>query len=253
MGDDDRPDRSDRSDRRDRLDHPDATDPRPFDPEFGSESDPEVRPEPGPQLPSLTDREFAERFDLIVANWEGFPTAGMDDADSDGDSDERADRASAHADGPTGRPTGEPTRSRTDVPPAADRPHEIHIESRSMRELASEQPERPEQREQPEAAGRPEQHGPTDWRVHIPPDDPDDEEYVPPPPRPLPTGDLGFWGALIGLIGGPLWLVYLAVTQNGSRLTIGAAVAMTVAGFAIIVARQPRRGQREDDDDGAVV
>ena len=60
-------------------------------------------------------------------------------------------------------------------------------------------------------------------------------------------------GSLIGLIGGPLWLVYLAVTQDGTRLTIGAALAMTVAGFAIIVARLPRRGQREDNDDGAVV
>lgn len=125
-----------------------------------------------------------------------------------------------------------------------------------MRELGSERPARPEPSERREPSGaseRPERHAPTDWRVHIPPEDPDDEDYVPPPPRPLPTGDLGFWGALIGLIGGPLWLVYLAVTQNGTRLTIGAAVAMTVAGFAIIVARLPRRGQREDDDDGAVV
>ena len=254
MGDDDRPDRSDRSDRRDRLDHTDATDPR---------------PDSRPEFPSLTDREFAERFDLIVANWEGPATpdasgASGDVVDSDdGDGrDEHDDAAgpdaprsrSARGDADSG--TGEPTRSRTDVPPTTDRPREIHIESRSMRDLASAGPEQPGRTGTAQRPGTPqrhEPHAPTDWRVHIPPEDPDDEDYVPPPPRPLPSGDLGFWGALIGLIGGPLWLVYLAVTQDGTRLTIGAALAMTVAGFAIIVARLPRRGQREDNDDGAVV
>lgn len=75
---------------------------------------------------------------------------------------------------------------------------------------------------------------------------------MPPPPRPLPAGDLGFWGALIGLIAGPLWLVWVAAT-SGPRWHAGVAIALTAAGFAILVARLPRREQRDEDDDGAVV
>ncbi|MDO5711021.1 MAG: hypothetical protein Q4P32_04680 [Micrococcales bacterium] len=95
----------------------------------------------------------------------------------------------------------------------------------------------------------------TPWRQHIPPPEPD-EDFVPPRPAPLPRNDLGFWGAMLGLIVGPLWLIYLVVTDpHGSRLPIGLSLAMTVGGFALVVARLPRRARSSDesDDDGAVV
>lgn len=99
----------------------------------------------------------------------------------------------------------------------------------------------------------------TGWRVHVPPPDDDEEDdYVPPPPAPLPQGDLSFWGALTGLVVGPIWLLYLVVAQpDGSRFPMLLAVGVTVAGFALLVSRLPsrRRGDPDDPDadDGAVV
>lgn len=98
---------------------------------------------------------------------------------------------------------------------------------------------------------------PVPWRQHTPPPEPE-EDFRPAAPAPLPRGDLGFWGALLGVTLGPLWLIYLVVTNPyGSRLEMGLALLMAVGGFALIVARLPRRHQGEDrddaDDDGAVV
>lgn len=95
---------------------------------------------------------------------------------------------------------------------------------------------------------------PVPWRQHTPAPEPD-EDFTPAPPAPLPHGDLGFWGALLGVTLGPLWLIYLVVTNPyGSRLEMGLALVMAVGGFALIVARLPRRRDEDDlDDDGAVV
>ncbi len=93
------------------------------------------------------------------------------------------------------------------------------------------------------------------FRQHIPPPEPE-EDFHPAAPAPLPRGDLGFWGAMLGVTLGPLWLIYLVVTNPyGSRLEMGLALVMAVGGFALIVARLPRRHRDEDvdDDDGAVV
>ncbi|WP_226344925.1 hypothetical protein [Agilicoccus flavus] len=95
------------------------------------------------------------------------------------------------------------------------------------------------------------------WRAHTPAED-DEGEFVPPTPAPLPRGDLTFWGALLGLVVGPIWLLYLVVAQPyGSRLTMLLAVLLTVGGFGLLVSRLPRRRASEDDDengdDGAVV
>lgn len=99
---------------------------------------------------------------------------------------------------------------------------------------------------------------PSQWRV--PPDDSPsvldehDEGFTPPPPRPLPVGDLSFWGALGGIVGGLLWLAYLVFFDRYAReIWWALAVLATVGGFALLVMRQPRkRGQDWDDDvDGA--
>ncbi len=97
----------------------------------------------------------------------------------------------------------------------------------------------------------------TGWRVHVPPDDENDEgdEYRPPLPAPLPRGDLTFWGALVGLVSGPLWLVYLVVAHpHGSRVPMTLAVLVTLAGFFLLVSRLPKRRAVDDEgDDGAVL
>lgn len=101
---------------------------------------------------------------------------------------------------------------------------------------------------------------PSQWRVSgqdaadlLPPES---HEYQPPEPEPLPAGDLGFWGALLGTIGGPLFLLYLVFFDRDARpLTWFLGGAVTVAGLVLIVLRQPeRRSDDWDDDvDGAVL
>ncbi len=90
------------------------------------------------------------------------------------------------------------------------------------------------------------------WRVHRPPADPADERYLPPPPAPLPAQDATFWTALLGCVGGPLWFLYLILTNPyGSRLAMWSAGLLTITGFALIVFRLPRRTECDPDDDGA--
>ncbi len=96
--------------------------------------------------------------------------------------------------------------------------------------------------------------GSSGWRVHIPPEEPE-EDYVPPPPAPLPRHDPAFWGALAGLAGGPLWLIWLSVVATGARpIWSWLAIAITLTGFALVVLRLPaRRDPGHDQDDGAIV
>lgn len=88
---------------------------------------------------------------------------------------------------------------------------------------------------------------PSAWRVHEPPDEPE-EHYEPPPPAPLPAGDLQFWGILIGLVGGPLLLLYLVLfNRDAGRWWMFAAIGLSLGGFGLLIARLP--SQRDDDDD----
>lgn len=84
--------------------------------------------------------------------------------------------------------------------------------------------------------------------------DADDEEgYTPPPPAPLPPlGDRLFWGAVVGLVLGPLGLLWMLLTRSGGFWSTMLVFALILGGFACIVLRQPtRRGY--DPDDGARV
>lgn len=93
----------------------------------------------------------------------------------------------------------------------------------------------------------------TAWRVHTPPEDVDDD-FVPPRPAPPSGNDVTFWLALVGIVGGPLWIIYLAVAAPySSRLWLALAITATLAGFALMVMRLPARRDPESDDDGAVV
>ena len=92
---------------------------------------------------------------------------------------------------------------------------------------------------------------PASWRAPDPVEDPE-EHFEPGPTAPLPAGDLQFWGILIGLVGGPLLLLYLVLfNRDGNPLWMLAAVGMSVGGFGLLVQRLPRH--RDDDDDGAVL
>ena len=95
----------------------------------------------------------------------------------------------------------------------------------------------------------------TGWRVHTPPEE-DDGDFVPPRPIPPSSRDVTFWLAVAGIVGGPLWIIYLAVAAPySSRLWLMLAVAATLGGFALMVMRLPARKDPEEDDgdNGAVV
>ncbi|GAB96938.1 hypothetical protein BJY21_000212 [Kineosphaera limosa] len=196
------------------------------------------RPEDPRDEPALTESDYADRFADIVANWHHDPGHRRDPnappfepVEQHLEPGEQGSGATPDRprDDATDDPTG-PLAADADPPSSAS----WRESDRSVSAVFGQGAEQP------------------GWRSYSPPEEPD-EDFVPPPPRPLPAGDLGFWGALIGLIGGPLWLVYIAVT-SGPRLYAGLAIALSVAGFAILVARLPKREQRdEDDDDGAIV
>jgi hypothetical protein len=80
-----------------------------------------------------------------------------------------------------------------------------------------------------------------------------DERFVPPEPPPLPRGDFVTSLGWVCVLGGPLFLVFAALTWRGvPGELILAAVAAFVGGFVLLVARMP--GDHPDDpDDGAVV
>jgi len=88
-------------------------------------------------------------------------------------------------------------------------------------------------------------------------DDPgsaDDEEgFTPPPPAPLPpASDRLFWGAMVGLVLGPLGLVWIALAQPGGFWPKAIVIGLIIAGFTCLFLRQPtRRGY--DPDQGARV
>ena len=91
----------------------------------------------------------------------------------------------------------------------------------------------------------------TDHRSYEVPEE--DDHFVPPDPPPLPAGDLHFWGIVVGLVGGPLLVVLSVVVPVLDGRWGLAGLVLAVAGFALLVLRQPRRRDPFDDGDGAQV
>lgn len=95
--------------------------------------------------------------------------------------------------------------------------------------------------------------GPEAWRAGPSIDDEDD--HFEPPAVQLPPGeDIGYWGALLGLVGGPLLLLWVVVSEPfyGGWWTLG-AILMFFGGFGLLVMRQPKDRDPFDDDNGARV
>ncbi len=82
-----------------------------------------------------------------------------------------------------------------------------------------------------------------------------DDHFIPEPPPPLPRGNPVTWLAWIGVIGGPITLLLLAVLwRNAPTTIIVIPVIGLLGGFLTLVARLPRgRPDDEDRGDGAVV
>ncbi|MBD3784136.1 MAG: hypothetical protein IE926_14510, partial [Micrococcales bacterium] len=78
----------------------------------------------------------------------------------------------------------------------------------------------------------------------------DEEHFEPPAVHLPPQEDLHFWGAVAGLVAGPLCLLYVAIARpfHSTRWFV-AGLALSLLGFGLLVLRQPRH--RDEDDDGA--
>jgi hypothetical protein len=82
-----------------------------------------------------------------------------------------------------------------------------------------------------------------------------DEEHFEPPPVSLPPQeDLHFWGAVIGLVAGPLMLLYVVFARpfHSTRWFV-ASVVVSLLGFALLILRQPTHRDPTSGDDGARV
>lgn len=80
----------------------------------------------------------------------------------------------------------------------------------------------------------------------------DEDHFEPPEPRPLPPQeDLHFWGIIVGLVGGPLLLLWLVLFRpDVAGWWMWLAIAMSLGGFVLLVLRGP---SDDDHDNGAVV
>lgn len=176
----------------------------------------------GPRPPDDRD-EVDRRFREIVAGLEAPPAAEstLDEPPSDGD-------------GSRPQPPGEGDTPRREPPPATTSLPAVN----------------PPLNLPPSRLGPATPHGmATDHRAYEPPEE--DDHFVPPRPPPLPAGDLHFWAILVGLVVGPLLVFLSAVIPVLDRAWTFLGAAMTVAGFVLLVLRQPR--YRRDDDWGAEV
>lgn len=85
--------------------------------------------------------------------------------------------------------------------------------------------------------------------------DDEDDHFEPGPVAPLPPQeDLQFWGIIVGLVAGPLLLLWLVLFRPAVSgwWTLG-ALGLTVGGFVLLVLRQPHSRDEDDPDNGARV
>ena len=82
----------------------------------------------------------------------------------------------------------------------------------------------------------------------------DDDHFEPPEVTLPPQEDLHFWGAVIGLVAGPLMLLYVVFARpfHSTRWFI-VAIVVSLVGFGLLILRQPRHRDPTSGDDGARV
>ncbi len=186
----------------------------------------------------MPDKEVDEQFAAIMAHWQdeatgqdpfGDPLPGLEDLAPDGPAAPAASAPDAGAD-----PMAEPSRS--EATPGYDLP------------FVTGRPDTPEPlEEEPIDSSDPSPVG-SAWRQHTPPEV--EPHFEPPPPAPLPSSeDRHFWTMLGSLVGGPLLFLYLLLfNRDGNGWWMTFAILVSIAGFVLLVLRQP--AERDEDDDG---
>lgn len=212
----------------------------------------------------MDESDVDARFASIVAQWEGpVPDAGH------GGDDPASDESVSPENGPDAvAPAGAPVTD--DVQETREHPDE-----------------QPDDRPEPTEANTPPVAPPAPWvnpsplDVVVPssawrvtePTDPATEQaaaeaeealdadsaheephFEPPEVVLPPQEDLSFWGAVIGLVAGPLMLLYVVFARPfHSTRWFTAAVVISLLGFALLVLRQPTHRDPTSGDDGARV
>lgn len=192
--------------------------------------------EDGRDDPELHGGSLDERFEAILAHWD-------EEADTSG---------SARLELPDGTGAPRPQRLEPGAVPGADPGHGIEGDAE-----ATDPDGRDGDDVTPEGLGpigRPSWEAAAledGWRRHTPPEV--EEHFEPPDPQLPPAHDATYWLALVGLTLGPV-LVFWAAALSGNPdpgwwVVLG--VVATVGGFGLLVMRGS--GERDPDDDGAVV
>jgi len=177
----------------------------------------------------MAEKDVDEQFAAIMAHWDDV-ALGLDPY-----GDPHPDLAPD--------PTGEPTEG----DPPADAPIARAPEIRRIRDVAD-LPDLDDVRADDRVVDDPiddVEEVAESWDVEA-----DEPHYTPPPPAPLPPSeDKHFWLMIVALVAGPLLFLYLLLfNRDGNGWWMVFALLVSIAGFVLLVLRQPL--DRDDDDDG---
>jgi hypothetical protein len=220
-----------------------------------------------PERPGdMDERDVDARFASIIARWDGpvpaagddpeagqatsdavaaTPAAGGSDGDggADGDGGVEGDGGAAAVTGVEPGTDGEPDAGEP-APPATPpspwvnpSPLDVVVPASAWRAAEPTDPGTEAAAEKAEAALE------------------DDVEHFEPPEVVLPPQeDLHFWGAVAGLVAGPLMLLYVVFARpfHSTRWFV-AAVVVSLLGFGLLILRQPKDRDPTSGDDGARV
>ncbi|HWS58367.1 MAG TPA: hypothetical protein VN257_07490 [Actinotalea sp.] len=197
----------------------------------------------------MDERDVDARFASIVAQWE----ASVPDADEADEADEADD---------AGTPASAHDTETPDDPVAGDEPDQAAAAAPPARPLPPWVNPSPLDVVVPASAWRtPEPMDAATERAAAEADEAveaaiaDEEPHFEPPEVVLPPQeDLSFWGAVIGLVAGPLMLLYVVFARpfHSTRWFV-AAVVVSLLGFGLLVMRQPAHRDPTSGDDGARV
>lgn len=163
------------------------------------------------------ERDLDKEFESLVANWDATP---FGDALPDPESPERpdADAAAESRPGPIPPPGVNVWRG-----PTMWRPAERAFDE-----------------------------GPSGHLADGPDDEDEEDSFTPAPVHLPPQEDIHFWGIVVGIVGGGLLLLWVALSgAQRSSWWFLAALGLFIGGFTLLILRQPR--DRDLGDDGTRV
>jgi hypothetical protein len=191
----------------------------------------------------MDERDVDARFASIVARWDG-PVPDADRAPTDeaparpaagpvaGDA---ASGLDAPVDDVSDPPDAEPADPPVTPPWVNPSPLDVVVPASAWRAAEPTEPATQAAAEQAEAAL--------------------DEEHFEPPEVVLPPQeDLHFWGAVIGLVAGPLLLLWVVFARPAhSTRWFVVSLVVSLVGFGLLVLRQPKHRDPTSGDNGARV